>query len=264
MKILVLGHKGMLGNAVYQYFNDKADVVITDNRWDINGFKIKADFNVDVIINCIGAIPQKGYTKEEFDSLNSHLPTFLETKATYSTRDIKIIYPASDCEFSGNLPFPYKYTNNSKRDAEDDYGKSKVVASVLIESAFKYTKAIRTSIIGHELSDKKFSLLDWFLSQEGEVNGYINHWWSGITSLQWCKVAEDMINNWDKYNKITQVATDPYSKYIILLIIKKAYQKDIKINEYIHKNKVNRMLCTDISVPDIYSQLMELKQFYGK
>jgi dTDP-4-dehydrorhamnose reductase len=264
MKILILGHKGMLGNAVYRYFKNKADVLITNNRWDITGFKIKADFHVDVIINCIGAIPQKEYSKEEFDSLNSHLPTFLETIAAFSTNDIKIIYPTSDCEFNGSLPFPYKYTNKSKRDAEDDYGKSKVVASVLIETAFKYTKAIRTSIIGHELSEKKYSLLDWFLSQEKQVNGYINHWWSGITTLQWCKVAEDMIRHWDIYDKITQVATDPYSKYILLLIIKKVYQKDIKINEYIHKDKINRMLRTDTAVPDIYSQLMELKEFYGK
>ena len=55
-KIILLGEKGMLGNAVYKYFTKQGYVILTTSaRWDSVDFR---DFilktQADIIINCIG------------------------------------------------------------------------------------------------------------------------------------------------------------------------------------------------------------------
>ena len=105
MKVLILGHHGMLGNALYKYFINKHEIDIINEkyRWDSQEFKNRIlNANVDFIINCIGAIPQKKYSKEYYEFLNVELPIFLETTGK------KIIHPSTDCEFSGKLEYPKK------------------------------------------------------------------------------------------------------------------------------------------------------------
>ena len=67
MKILILGHRGMLGHMVYNYLSTKDDceLTTTDLRWPDNDFKKKMlDFDGDYVVNCIGAIHQR---KNQFD-----------------------------------------------------------------------------------------------------------------------------------------------------------------------------------------------------
>ena len=58
MKILILGHNGLLGNMVYKYFKSKSYQVITTNlRWPTEEFKfLVKDQQFDFIINCIANI----------------------------------------------------------------------------------------------------------------------------------------------------------------------------------------------------------------
>ena len=59
MRVLVLGHKGMLGHMVVKYLKDNNINVITiDKKYPLSSQQIK-QFKGDYIINCIGAIPQK-------------------------------------------------------------------------------------------------------------------------------------------------------------------------------------------------------------
>jgi len=259
MKVLILGHHGMLGNVVYKYFKNKYDVeVIEGLRWDSDEFKFRIiSSNADFIVNCIGAIPQKKYTKEFYELLNVQLPIFLEKTG------IKIIHPSTDCEFSGKLEYPEKYVKDDVRDADDDYGMSKARISELIIKNFKNTKMIRASIIGHEETGH-FSLLDWFLSvdESQAVNGYANYYWNGITTLFWAKMAEKMISDWNKYGIMVQVGVDGLHKCDLLKIIAKVYGKSTKINEFNMTTTLNKMLETDFEIPTIEEQLVELKQFY--
>ena len=134
------------------------EIITTEKRWGDTTFKSKLE-NTDasVIINCIGAIPQKKPSDERYIDINVNLPIFLESLGK------RIIHPTTDCEFSGDLDQSEAYTKLHQRDAKDAYGKSKAKISELIENSFKNTKMIRVSIIGHELSSN-FSLLDWFLN----------------------------------------------------------------------------------------------------
>jgi dTDP-4-dehydrorhamnose reductase len=262
MKVLILGHHGMLGNALYKYFINKHEIDIINEkyRWDSQEFKNRIlNANVDFIINCIGAIPQKKYSKEYYEFLNVELPIFLETTGK------KIIHPSTDCEFSGKLKYPQKYAKDDIRDADDDYGMSKAKISELIVKNFDNTKMIRTSIIGHELTGH-FSLLDWFLSTKDNetLNGYSNYYWNGITTLQWCKIAEKIMLNWNNADVLTQVGVDELNKFDLLKIIRKTYSKSNMINRYLMEKSLNKMLVSDVLIPNIEEQLIELKKFYGK
>jgi dTDP-4-dehydrorhamnose reductase len=261
MKLLVLGHNGMLGNAVRKYFNSGYSVeTIEGSRWDSDEYKNRIlNSDAEFIMNCVGAIPQKKYSTEYYSFLNVELPKFLEMTGK------KVIHPSTDCEFSGNLAYPKMYHWNDWRDAEDDYGKSKAEISKLIVDGFKHTKIIRTSIIGHELITS-LSLLDWFLGTDDDhvVNGYSNYYWNGITTLQWCKVAEKIILDWDKAFILTQVGSLGLSKYDLLKIVAEVYSKLNVINKFEMEKPLNKMLKSDFEMPMLEDQLIELKTFYNK
>lgn len=261
MKILVLGHKGMLGRAVYKFFKEHTDneVFTISARWGESSFveEIK-NLETDFIINCIGKIPQKKPLAEEYTFLNVELPRFLETLGT------KIIHPSTDCEFRGDILPNEAYTKNSLRDADDVYGISKASISAEIEKDFKNTKIIRVSIIGHEESTN-LALLDWFLSQTGSVRGYTNHYWNGITTLEWAKQCQKFMENWDNLPTLNQLGTKThYSKFDIVTLAKDIYKKDIEIIPFATEQTSNKCLVSDIIVPELPAQLEELKSFFKK
>lgn len=260
-KILVLGHKGMLGNAVCKFFEsqDGYSIVTINDRWGNASFEASIrETKADVIINCIGIIPQRKPDVALYTSVNVDLPLFLDTLG------IRVIHPSTDCEFLGNVPPDYKYTKTDTRDADDDYGKSKAESSAWLEHNSKNTKIIRTSIIGHE-TNTSIALLDWFLHAEGEVRGYTNHFWNGLTTLEWAKQAKTMIESWDTLPVLNQYGTDENkSKYELLLIAQEVYGKEITITPFEPPVGVNKCLLSDTPVSDIKTQLSELKTFYGK
>lgn len=261
LKIIILGKNGMLGNAVFKYLKDYLDIkpIEINYRYPDNSFfeEIK-NSSPDFIINCIGVIPQKKPQDTEYKLINTDLPIELD-KLGY-----KIIHPSTDCEFSGNIPKDMSYLSTDRMDATDMYGLSKVKATEYILENGKNTKILRTSIIGHE-NNNSYSLLDWFLSQNGEVRGYSNHLWNGITTLEWAMQAVNLIDNWDDYKTLTQIGTkDIHSKYDILCIAKDVYNKNILINDFETENTVNKTLVPDIITKPLKEQLEELKQFYNK
>ena len=262
MKILVLGHNGMLGNVVYKYFKQQGHEIETigDLRWDDSEFK-KTIFNseAEYIINCVGAIHQKNYDDDYYHFLNVRLPMFLE----YTGK--KVLHPSTDCVFHGTIQPPQRYEKDAERDADDPYGASKAKIDKMIVDRFKNTKIIRTSIVGHEI--KGFhSLLDWFLGTPDNqaLNGYSNYFWNGITTLQWCKVAEEILLKWKKAPVLTQVGSEGMHKCLLLKTMGKVYGKSNQINEFEMETPLNKMLLSDYELPTIEQQLIELKEFYGK
>ncbi len=260
-KVLILGENGMLGNAVHKHFSERKDyeVVCAPERWPEDTFKSAlAKVAPDAIVNCIGKIPQRHPTEDEYQETNIELPTYLETLG------VPVIYPTTDCEFSGRLPEGSLYTKASARDAEDAYGKSKATISERIEYSFSNTKIIRTSIIGHERASN-VSLLDWFLSTEGTVKGYTNHYWNGVTTLTWARLASDLIENWDAYPVLNQHGTqETASKYEVLSIIRDVYGTNSHIEPFETPETVNKCLLPDTNLPNLRKQLQELKTFYQR
>ena len=238
MKILVLGHTGMLGNAVYKHLSSiHHGVEITTHRWPKEGFiKEMLSFNGDYIVNCIGAIPQR---TDDF-VINYDLPIWLDKNVKG-----KIIHPGTDCEMDN-----------------DHYGISKVNASDYIKNDGKRTKIIKTSIIGHELKGV-VSLLNWFLTSEGVVSGYTNAMWNGNTTLEWAKTCVDMMNDWEGYEIENIIRSYCISKYELLSEISEVYKGGVTQIDKNDRDMPNKCLTGGIQKNPISIQLKELKEFYG-
>lgn len=263
MKILVLGHTGMLGNAVYKYFqsnNIEIETIPFEYRWDSNEYKEKIlKSKAEFVINCVGAIPQRKPSDDYYELLNVELPIFLETTGK------KILHPSTDCIFSGKLGYPNKYNKTDKPDAYDLYGKSKAKIDNFIQNNFLNTKMIRTSIFGHELFGH-VSLLDWFLSTDDNevINGYSNYYWNGISTLQWAKEADKMIANWGEMPTLVQLGSEGMAKSEFLRLIAKIYDKPNQINDFKMVVDTNKILESDWEMLSLDQQLNELREFYNK
>ncbi len=224
MKIVILGSTGMLGSVVRKHMEaeyDKENVLCSSrnvNKDDYvgNDFYFNAlclltdpqymDFipEYDYLINCIGII--KPYMKDYPANsifLNALFPHML---AKYCNQhDIRLIHITTDCVYSGKSG---GYTETDLHDALDDYGKSKSLGEVT-ENAM----TIRTSIIGEELHNN-VSLVEWVKSQEGkEFNGYTNHFWNGVTTKQYAKICQEIIEKdlWEP--GLFHVFSDTVSKW---------------------------------------------------
>lgn len=236
MRILILGHKGMLGNAVHRYLQNYYIIDIVDYRWPSDEFNeyIKT-YDGDFIINCIGAIPQK---TSEF-GINSILPVFLELNS-----NCKIIHPATDCESDNTT-----------------YGISKRIATNWLTSYSKNTYIFKTSIIGIELNTAD-SLLCWFLNQK-HVNGYLQAKWNGITTLEWAKQCKRLIESQEPQSTYTVFNSECISKFELLTIMKDVFNHDIQIYP-IDGIGSDKCLIGHVKTTNIKQQLIELKEFYER
>ena len=70
-----------------------------------------------------------------------------------------------------------------------------------------------------------------------------------------------MINSWDLYEKNTSLSTNPISKYELLKLFKKIYNKEIEVKVDKGKKR-NQCMDGDFKLKDIELQLIELKEFY--
>ena len=233
MKILILGHKGMLGNANLKYFSQYFDCQTINYRWPSQDFrKMVQEFEGEYIINCIGSIPQRS---KDFQ-VNLSLPIFLDKYCK-----CPIFHPSTDCQGDGSF-----------------YGFYKQAASDWILAYGKRTIIIKTSIIGLEI-DSSFSLLNWFLNQT-KVDGYIDSKWNGITSLEWAKQVHNLMLN-KEIKKINIFSSQCISKYELLHIFNQVFQKNIEIEPKYGVGS-NKCLIGGIQVLPIREQLLQLRAFY--
>jgi|TARA_A100000172_G_scaffold51200_2_gene32209 dTDP-4-dehydrorhamnose reductase len=229
----------MLGSTVLRYLSSvpECHVETVETRWPSSEFKnYLIEFSGDVIVNCIGAIPQRTNT---FD-INFELPIWIDQNASCS-----VIHAGTDCESD-----------------EDLYGASKRQAADYFMREGQRTKSIKCSIIGTELTSKQ-GLLEWFLASENELYGYTHQMWNGITTLQWAKICWDLIRDFQCFSEVVIPYSECISKFNLLTIMKDVYGKDIKILEN-DKIKINKCLVGNTSTPSIKEQLLELKGFNSK
>ena len=261
-KVLVLGADGMLGKMLTLYLdsNKELEITVTSRKStsfiekNFNGSYLKYDaLSNDVddliskkdkfgyIVNCIGIIKPKINEKDAESvkntiQVNSFLPIILQRIS--EEKDIHYIQIGTDCVFTGDTG---SYYEDSFMDAEDLYGKSKIIGE--IESKNKHI--VRSSIIGPE-EGNGFSLMNWFLkNDEKEVSGYQNHMWNGVTTLNFAKVVEGMIKN-HNFSFKTQhlIPKNTISKGQLLEEFKKNFNKDININHINSDTLIDRTLKT--------------------
>jgi dTDP-4-dehydrorhamnose reductase len=246
IRVLILGHNGMLGHVVYNFLKQqKIKVRTIEHRWPSDNFVNEIiNSKDDFIINCIGSIPQKENKNTDFISNNFLLPVFLSNFFKN-----KIIHASSDCE-------------NYNENIDDLYIKSKIKAYEYL-SFNKNIKIIKTSIIGPEIKSKK-SLWEWISNNKNkQIFGYTNHLWNGITTLQWAKIALMIIQN-DIKNNIVNIGSASISKFQLLNILNKKLNLNKNIIPQNSNRSIDRFIYTDFIVDDIEKQIDDMIIWYKK
>ena len=90
---------------------------------------------------------------------------------------------STDCVFSGKRG---QYTEEDERDGKTFYDRSKALGE--IEDGKNLT--LRQSIVGPDIKVNGIGLLNWFMQQNGEVNGFTKAMWTGQTTLQLAMTME--------------------------------------------------------------------------
>lgn len=259
-KLLVFGATGMLGSAIYNYIvmGDEFDVVgtyrpgrmvggLAQNKTSrlvqceldlgaINATALIEKIKPAAVINCVGVIKQRSEAAEVLTAapINTVLPHQLQ--AACLAVGAKFIHFSTDCVFSGAKG---NYMEDAWPDAVDVYGLSKFLGEVIGDGAL----TLRTSIIGHELSSAR-SLLDWFLSQDSQVKGFTNAYFSGLPTNEVARVTLDIIRCHPDLTGLYHLASEKISKYELLKLVNKVYKKNLDIVPDA-KLKIDRSLNAD-------------------
>lgn len=267
-KILIIGVKGMAGHMFYRWSTSNTD-------WDVQGlartsgegvnysldlFDVEGLLNIldeghfDYVVNCAGLLNQ--YAEEHSDEaifINSYLPHFLFK--TGKDLGFKLIHISTDCVFSGDKG---NYRVDDFKDGRGFYAQSKALGEVIDDEAL----TIRTSIIGPELKDNGIGLLDWFLKQNGTIQGYTKSVWSGVTTLTLAQAIVEAINQ--DLGGIYQLTNNtPINKYDLLCSMKEAFNKDITIQavegKVADKSLINERTDFSFKVPSYATMLADLQ-----
>lgn len=260
VKILILGASGMLGNALIKYFtlqkrykvtglvrSEKAISLFPEDqkKYLISGFDVQnfpklenylAKNRPDVLINCIGVVKQLEVSNDPIITLpiNSIFPHKLLNLCL--THSIRMIHMSTDCVFSGKKGM---YSELDAPDSNDLYGMSKFLGEINNKNAI----TIRTSIIGHELADSR-SLIDWFLNEEGPINGYAGAIFSGLPTIEIARIIDRYILTNKDLSGLYHLSAKPISKYDLLKLVSSTYGKIIEIKKDNSLN-INRSLNSD-------------------
>jgi len=267
-RLVILGSRGMLGSMASRFFS--RDLGYDQIRHDApfhaaDASDYLSSLNAvapDVVLNCIGRIPQKAAAVTQLFEANSFLP--LALRRGLDPRTI-LVHPSTDCVFRGDAPDGYR--SDQLPNANDDYGLSKSLAELGLRER-DAVFIVRTSIIGPEPGGGGSGLMGWFLSQPtgGHIRGYANHYWNGITTLDWCRFVHEHLLQPHAHaparfglHQIGQRA--PVSKYALLMLLRGATGVDVRIDEYHCDTTVNKFLHPEIVRDDIGIQIRDLLAF---
>jgi dTDP-4-dehydrorhamnose reductase len=270
MTIYIFGANGMLGTYMKTYLRTQNKECICFTRDDLDVSTVTYDklehiFDKyiinenDVLINCIGIIPQSkninDTSSRNYFLINSLFPNMISTFA--SMNKMKFIHITTDCVFSGTKG---NYTEVDCHDETNNYGVSKSLGELGYNST-----VIRTSIIGEELKNK-YSLLEWVKKHNNTtINGYTNHYWNGVTCLQLSKIINNMIDENIWWSGVRHIySPTSVTKYELVQMINDTYNLNNTIEPMETDNPINKTLTSiydvniQFNIPELRIQLEEL------
>jgi len=229
LKVLVLGATGMAGHTISLFFSEVGHDVtalsrrpfrncrnivgeITNYAW-LN--EIIEEGNFDAIINAVGILNAEAENNKHVAvQFNSYLPHHL-VNVTKGTRT-RVVHLSTDCVFSGRQG---GYKENSFRDGESFYGRSKALGEIDDDRNL----TLRTSIVGPDMDVSGAGLLNWFMHQHAQVSGYTHAIWTGVTTLTLAQAIEKALeeNITGLYHLVNK---ESISKYDLLMLFNKHMQ----------------------------------------
>lgn len=257
----------MLGYAVCEYFIRKDYNVTRLGKSEFDVVKSEISSlqtyinSSDVIINCIGVIKPmiEKYSVADVLKINAVFPRNLALLCKAS--DTPLIHITTDCVFSGKKG---SYNENDFYDAEDLYGISKNCGDI------SECMTLRTSFVGPE-KDTKRSLLEWTFQQRGKtINGFTNHRWNGISTVQFARIVEKvMLEGYYSKGIFHMYSPDTVTKFELVSIFNEIFRLGMTINpveasEYCDRSLTSiHPLASAVSTVKIREQVAELKEFFN-
>ena len=218
----------MAGHVLVQYFKSQGQHTVfytTRNVNDPYGLYLDASDNVmvermveivrpNVIINAIGILNQ--YAEEDRINayqINGLLPHVLHRCANLV--GARLIHISTDCVFEGTRG---GYKEEDVPDGSSVYALTKTLGEVRVTGHV----TVRTSIIGPEIRPSGIGLMQWFLSSKGQVNGYRNVLWNGVTTLELAKAIDTLLDS--PISGLIHLCHDKaISKHDLLLLFQKVW-----------------------------------------
>lgn len=260
----------MAGHVVATYLRDngfEVDTLSAKNRLDkkthlvdvtdLVKFKNFLDSNkFDVVVNCIGLLVKESEQHQDLAVyLNAYLPHFLEY---YYQRAAKLIHLSTDCVFSGKKP-PYR--ENSKYDGQSFYDRSKALGEVINDKDLTF----RMSIVGPDMNKSGTGLFNWFYRSSGEIFGYTNALWTGVTTIELAKAIKAAIeqNLSGLYHLVSETNI---SKFDLLQLFKEVFKRtDVTIKPkedfMVDKTLINTRKDFKYNIPDYKTMVEEMKDW---
>lgn len=270
MKIFILGCNNTVGHVVALYFKDKGHEVIgydpnqnnlvrqiTGSYHDVDKLENEiGKFEPDAIINCTAVVNQDAENdKSEAAYINCYLPHFLE-KISEGTKTV-VVHRSTDCIFSGEKG---QYSTGDTPDANSFYARTKAVGELINDKDI----TIRVSLIGPSLKAEDGALLNWFLHQEGQVKGFANAIWTGVTTQEYAREIETLLEK-GEHGLFQSCPTETISKYELLKIFEKYFPKGREIikvdNQRVDKSLIPYFGNSGIVAPSYDEMVADVKEW---
>jgi len=244
MRILVIGITGMLGNTLFRHFQPNPAFTTLGT---VRGSRARTPFvdtvdsiiegvdaenfdsitravelaRPDVVINAVGLIKQLASSKDPLNALpiNALFPHRLARLCAVA--GARLVHVSTDCVFSGSKG---GYTESDSADADDLYGRSKLLGEV----DYPHAVTLRTSIIGHELGSSN-GLIGWFLGQHSQVRGFTRAIFSGFPTIEIARIIESRVLPNPELHGLYHVASAPISKHDLLTLVASTYGQQVQI-----------------------------------
>jgi dTDP-4-dehydrorhamnose reductase len=246
VRLLVLGGTGMLGHKLWQQADGPLDAWATIRGEELSGpaaavldpervvpnvsaespesvVRALERSGADAVVNCIGIVKQSSAASDPVPSVmvNSLFPH--QVAALCRERGVRFIHVSTDCVFSGSRG---QYTENDNPDADDLYGRSKLLG----EAKGPGSLTLRTSIIGREL-ESSFGLVEWFLGEVGgRVRGFEKAIFSGFTTIALSSILMQVLTGHPELEGLWHVSAEPIDKDRLLRMLRDAYEVEIDID----------------------------------
>lgn len=232
MKLLIFGARGMAGHMLYEYFSNRDEhevwgtvrsdatsrhIFKADVRDHHRVERILARLRPDVVINCAGLLNDNAARNlAEAIHVNALFPHVLQDLSRRF--GYRLLHISTDCVFSGQKG---GYAEADETDGTSVYSRTKSLGEVMDDDNL----TIRTSIIGPEQRPNGSGLFEWLMRQTGEVPGYRQVMWNGVTTLELARAIEWVLPR-RIHGLIHLTAPAAVSKYQLLALIRDIFHRD--------------------------------------
>lgn len=273
MKIIVLGATGMLGHITGLFLKENfghqvllsaraktghllldESLLLMDLRDTEKLQQMIEDRRPCVIVNCSG-VNDVRLGQKALDEINADLPHQLVKILEQKKDGSRLIHISTDGVFRGDRG---RYSEGDIPDPDDLYGQSKRAGEIIHAQHL----TIRTSIVGPDPVHSR-GIMSWFLSQTGEVAGFSQVFWSGVTTLELARFIAFAINN--SISGLYHLCSQRVSKYDLLVLMGEVFDheatvvKDEKKN--LDRSLVSQRADVEYRVGDLRHLLVILKDW---